>query len=51
MTENNVVTSMKVRAISRDRFSIVLTHKDGNRTGYAVTAMKTLEIIDNIKLR
>jgi precorrin-6B methylase 2 len=50
MTEKNIVTSMKVRAIERNKIAVVITHKNGERTGGVMTAGRAVELIDDLEL-
>lgn len=50
MTENPVIT-MDIRALTRDRLSIVYTHKNGDKVGNIVTSERSLEMIDEIVIR
>lgn len=51
MVDNDIVTSMRVRALAQNMFSVVLVHKNGDRKGYVMTPSKVLEIIDDIEIR
>lgn len=47
----NPVVIMDIRALTRDRLSIVCTHKNGDKIGNVVTVERSLEMIDEIIIR
>lgn len=47
----DIIIAMKVRAIKADKYSVVLTHADGNKNGYLVSKARVFEMIDELKIR
>ena len=47
----DIIIAMKVRAIEPNKYSVVLTHGNGDKTGSLVSEARVFEIIDEMKIR
>ena len=47
----DIITTMKVRSIEPNKYGVVLTHENGDKTGSIVSAARVFEIIDEIRIR
>lgn len=47
----DIITAMRVRAIETNKYSVVLTHGNGDKTGYLVSKARVFEMIDELKIR
>ena len=50
MVEKNIVVAMNVRAIERNKVSVVLTYQNGDKKGHLTTSERALEMIDNMNI-